>query len=41
MQLAELAGVCAAEKRWEFLFTMLPWRFVGVTSSATNPVAMF
>lgn len=40
MQLTELAGLCADEQRWEFLFTMLPWRFVGVTSSATNPVAV-
>ncbi|MFJ8754943.1 cyclase family protein [Streptomyces sp. NPDC102441] len=40
MELTELAGTCAAENRWEFLFTMLPWRFVGVTASATNPVAV-
>ncbi|WP_019063460.1 cyclase family protein [Streptomyces prunicolor] len=40
MQLTELAEVCADEQRWEFLFTMLLWHFVGVTSSATNPVAV-
>jgi kynurenine formamidase len=41
VELTELAHVCANEKRWEFMFTMLPWRFVGVTASATNPVAIF
>jgi kynurenine formamidase len=41
MELTELAAVCAEKKRWEFFFTMLPWRFVGVTSSATNPIAIF
>jgi len=29
------------KERWSFFFTMLPWRMVGVTSSATNPLAMF
>jgi hypothetical protein len=27
--------------RWEFFFAALPWRMVGVTSSASNPVAVF
>ena len=40
MQLTELADTCADQQRWEFLFTMLPWRFVGITSAATNPVAV-
>lgn len=41
MALTDLAKKCAAEQRWEFFFAMLPWRMVGVTSSATNPVAIF
>ncbi|WMN01752.1 cyclase family protein [Rhodococcus erythropolis] len=41
MELTELAEKCANLNRWEFFFTMLPWRMVGVTSSATNPVALF
>jgi len=41
MELTELAATCAAEGRWEFFFAMLPWRLKGITSSATNPVAMF
>jgi kynurenine formamidase len=40
MQLTELAALCAEQQRWEFLFTMLPWRFAGITSAATNPVAV-
>lgn len=40
MQLTELAAVCASERRWEFFFAALPWRMVGVTSSANNPVAV-
>ncbi|WP_166903444.1 cyclase family protein [Mycobacterium sp. DL440] len=41
VELTELAETCAAKQRWEFFFSMLPWRLVGVTSSATNPIAMF
>ena len=41
VELTELAATCAAKQRWEFFFSMLPWRLVGVTSSATNPIAMF
>ena len=41
MELTDLADTCARLGRWEFLFAMLPWRMVGVTSSATNPVAIF
>ena len=40
MQLTELAALCAEQQRWEFLFTMLPWCFAGITSAATNPVAV-
>ena len=40
MELTELAAACTAARRWEFLFAMLPWRMVGVTSSATNPIAV-
>jgi hypothetical protein len=41
MQLTELARACAAESRSAFFFALLPWRMTGVTSSATNPIAMF
>lgn len=41
VELTELAARCVVEQRWEFSFTMLPWRFVGVTACATNPVAVF
>jgi kynurenine formamidase len=41
MELSQLAETCAAAERWSFFFTMLPWRMMGVTSSATNPVAVF
>ncbi|GGP73793.1 cyclase family protein [Saccharothrix coeruleofusca] len=41
MELTELAAVCRGEHRWEFFFAALPWRMVGVTSSAGNPVAIF
>ncbi|MDF2046459.1 cyclase family protein [Microbacterium sp. Kw_RZR3] len=40
LDLTALARACEAEKRWEFLFTALPWRFVGATSSPLNPVAV-
>jgi kynurenine formamidase len=41
MELTELARTCAAKRRSTFFFAMLPWRMKGVTSSATNPIAMF
>ena len=41
MSLSALAEMCAAKNRWEFFFTMLPWRMVGVTSSVVNPIALF
>jgi kynurenine formamidase len=41
MELTELAAKCAETGRSEFFFAMLPWRMVGVTSSATNPIALF
>ena len=40
MELTGLARTCTAAGRWSFFFAMLPWRMVGVTSSATNPVAV-
>lgn len=40
-RLGDLAKACRTRSRWEFLFTMLPWRMVGVTSSPVNPVATF
>jgi kynurenine formamidase len=39
--LSELAAVCDAKQHWDFFFTMLPWRMVGVTSSIVNPIALF
>ena len=41
MRLDELAATCAELGRWEFMFSMLPWRFIGVTSSPVNPIALF
>lgn len=41
MNLTELAQTCREENRWEFFFAALPWRMKGVTSSASNPVAVF
>ncbi|MFD5826613.1 cyclase family protein [Lentzea sp. NPDC060358] len=41
LELTELAAVCRQENRWHFFFAALPWRLVGVTSSASNPVAVF
>jgi kynurenine formamidase len=41
MNLTELARTCAERQRSAFFFSMLPWRMVGVTSCATNPVALF
>lgn len=40
LDLTELAKTCADNKQWDFLFTALPWRFVGSTSSPLNPVAV-
>jgi kynurenine formamidase len=41
MELTELADKCRETNRYEFFFAMLPWRMMGVTSSATNPIALF
>ena len=41
VNLTELAQVCLEENRWDFFFAALPWRMKGVTSSASNPVAVF
>ena len=41
MDLTELAEACRRDGRSEFFFAALPWRMVGVTSSAGNPVAIF
>jgi kynurenine formamidase len=41
LELTELARTCTDKSRWTFFFAMLPWRMKGVTSSATNPIAMF
>ncbi|WP_433273846.1 cyclase family protein [Pseudonocardia xinjiangensis] len=39
--LDELAQTCQAKNKWEFLLSLLPWRMVGATSDAVNPVAVF
>lgn len=39
--LDELARVCAARKRWEFLLVIAPWRLTGATSSPVNPIAVY
>lgn len=41
VELTELVEACRQRQRWDFFFAMLPWRMAGVTSSATNPVAVF
>ena len=41
VNLTELVQVCLNENRWHFFFAALPWRMKGVTSSASNPVAVF
>lgn len=41
MELTELAATCHDEHRWEFFLAALPWRMKGVTSSASNPLAVF
>ncbi len=40
-QLEDLAGMCDQHGRWEFLFTLAPIRFQGVTGSPVNPIAVF
>jgi kynurenine formamidase len=39
--LDEVARSCQEKNRWEFLLSLVPWRMIGVTSSAVNPVAIF
>jgi hypothetical protein len=41
MELTELAAKWRETNRSELFFAMLPWRMMGVTSSATNPIALF
>jgi hypothetical protein len=41
VELTELAATCELKNRYEFFFAALPWRMVGVTSAANNPVAIF
>ena len=41
LSLSTLASTCETKQKWEFLFTLLPWRMIGVTSSIVNPVAVF
>jgi len=40
MALDGLAGVCATEHRWEFLFTMAPLRLERGTGCPVNPIAV-
>ncbi|XAZ30068.1 cyclase family protein [Paenarthrobacter ureafaciens] len=40
MDLTALAAACESAQQWDFLFTALPWRFKGATSSPLNPVAI-
>ncbi|QSZ53941.1 cyclase family protein [Paenarthrobacter sp. AT5] len=40
MDLTALAAACEKAQQWDFLFTALPWRFVGSTSSPLNCVAV-
>jgi kynurenine formamidase len=40
-QLEDLAQACNARNRWEFHFALAPIRFVGVTGSPVNPLAVF
>jgi hypothetical protein len=41
VDLTELAEACREDKRWDFFFAALQWRMKGMTSSASNPVAIF
>jgi kynurenine formamidase len=41
LDLDALAGACAAEKRWEFLFTVAPLVLRRGTASPVNPIAIF
>jgi kynurenine formamidase len=41
MNLDRLAGVCAEQSRWEFLFVTAPLRLPGGTGSPINPLAIF
>jgi kynurenine formamidase len=40
-QLEDLARACETRNRWEFHFALAPIRFVGVTGSPVNPLAIF
>lgn len=40
LRLDRLGAACAEERRWEFLFSVLPLRILGGTGCAVNPVAM-
>lgn len=40
-QLEDLAEACNQRNRWEFHFALAPIRFVGVTGSPVNPLAIF
>jgi kynurenine formamidase len=39
--LEDLVDTCKQLERWEFMFSMIPWKFVGSTSAPVNPLAIF
>jgi kynurenine formamidase len=39
-ELDPLAARCRAERQWEFLLTVSPWRLTGTTSAPVNPLAL-
>lgn len=41
LQLEELAAVCEAERRWEFMVVIAPLRLPKATGSPFNPIAIF
>ena len=41
LNLEDVASVCAAEKRWEFMVAAAPLRLPGGTGSLFNPIAIF
>jgi kynurenine formamidase len=41
LHLGRLAEACARERRWEFMFVVLPLHVRGGTGSPVNPVAIF
>ena len=40
-ELDQIATICAARSRWDFMLVISPWRMTGATSSPVNPIAIF